>query len=307
MGMTGHELRSMLASLACGMSLLASGSLLAQGSDSKEKGMEAAWQAAQSSAQAGPATVKLGEQATLKLPAREVFIPQPAAGKLMHAMGNLTDERLLGLVLPTGDDDWMVVAKYEPSGYIRDDDAKDWNVDDLFNSLREGTEAANEEREKRGIRGLEIVGWVERPHYEAASHRLIWSMSAREKGQPADAPQSVNYNTYALGREGYVSLNLITARDQVDANKPVVRTLLSNLDFAEGKAYADFNSGTDKIAEYGLAALIGGVAAKKLGLLAVLAAFFAKFAKVIMLAVAGIGYSATKWFRRKPSGPAQPK
>jgi len=28
---------------------------------------------------------------------------------------------------------------------------------------------------------------------------------------------------------------------------------------------------------------------------------------VIMLAVAGIGYSATKWFKRKPSGPAEPK
>ncbi|WP_241754721.1 DUF2167 domain-containing protein [Cupriavidus basilensis] len=113
------------------MRLLASGGLLAQRSESKEMEMEAAWQAAQSSTQAGPATVKLGEQATvklgeqatLKLPAKKVFIPQPTAGKLMHAMGNLTDERPLGLVLPTGDDDWMVVAKYEPSGYIRDDDA----------------------------------------------------------------------------------------------------------------------------------------------------------------------------------------
>ena len=113
--MMGHALRGMLAGPACGMGLLASGGLLAQRSESKENEMEAAWQAAQSSTQAGPATVKLGEQATLKLPAEEVFIPQPAAGKLMHAMGNLTDERLLGLVLPTGDDDatWF---KRKPSG-----------------------------------------------------------------------------------------------------------------------------------------------------------------------------------------------
>ncbi|MGT2433474.1 DUF2167 domain-containing protein [Cupriavidus basilensis] len=245
------------------MSLLASGSLLAQGSDSKEKGMEAAWQAAQSSAQAGPATVKLGEQATLKLPARG-SLHSPAGRRQAHARHGQPYRRAPAWpgAAHRRRDDWMVVAKYEPSGYIRDDDAKDWNVDDLFNSLREGTEAANEEREKRGIRGLEIVGWVERPHYEAASHRLIWSMCGTRERPAGRCPQSVNYNTYALGREGYVSLNLITARDQVDANKPVVRTLLSNLDFAEGKAYADFNSGTDKIAEYGLAALIGGVAAK---------------------------------------------
>jgi hypothetical protein len=70
-----------------------------------------------------------------------------------------------------------------------------------------------EEREKRGIPALEIQGWVERPHYEAATHRLIWSMAARSKGQPADDPGAVNYNTYALGRDGYISLNLITGRN----------------------------------------------------------------------------------------------
>ena len=37
------------------------------------------------------------------------------------------------------------------------------------------------------------------------------------------------------------------------------------LNFNEGKRYADFNASTDKVAEYGLAALVAGVAAKKLG------------------------------------------
>jgi len=68
---------------------------------------------------------------------------------------------------------------------------------------------------------------------------------------------------------------------------------LGALQFVEGKRYADFNSSTDKVAEYGLAALVLGVGAKKLGMFAVVAAFFVKFAKVILLGgiavLAGVG------------------
>ncbi|MDF7022125.1 DUF2167 domain-containing protein, partial [Escherichia coli] len=125
--------------------------------------MKQAWAAAKAAAKVGPTSIELRDQATLKIGKDEVFIPQPAAGQLMHAMGNSNSPDMLGLVMPTSDDDeWMVVAKYEASGYIKDDDARDWNVDDLYKSLKEGTAAANEEREKRGIPALEIQGWVER-------------------------------------------------------------------------------------------------------------------------------------------------
>jgi len=63
----------------------------------------------------------------------------------------------LGLILPTGDAEWVIEAKYEAAGYIEDDDARDWNVDDLYKSLKEGTAAANEEREKRGINDVYLL------------------------------------------------------------------------------------------------------------------------------------------------------
>ena len=53
------------------------------------------------------------------------------------------------------------------------------------------------------------------------------------------------------------------------------------------------------MAEYGLAALVAGVAAKKLGLFAVIAAFFAKFAKVILIAGAGLLAAVAKLFGGK--------
>ena len=264
--------------------------------DAHQQEYEAAAQAAKAVTVVGPSEVKLAEQAVLKLPAGMEFIPQPAASRLMKAMGNSGDDRLLGMVQSSSDAQWVVLARYEASGYVKDDDARDWNVDELFTSLKDGTEEANKDRRQRGFPELEIVGWVQKPSYESASHRLVWSMAARRKGQADEAGQSVNYNTYALGREGYISLNLITARDAVERDKPVAHTLLSALSFNDGKRYEDFNSSTDSVAKYGLAALVAGVAVKKLGLFALAGAFFVKFAKLLLLAGIGVLAMIKKFF-----------
>jgi uncharacterized membrane-anchored protein len=256
---------------------------------------------ARQAAMLGPHDVALAGQAVLKLPAGTLFIPQPQATALLNAMGNPGhDDQLQGLVFPGDDAGWFMTVRFEPSGYIKDDDAKDWNAEELLKSYREGTEASNEERVKMGSQAIEVLGWAEAPAYDATSHRLAWAMSSRHKNAAAGEPQGVNYNTYLLGREGYFSMNLVTALNDLPAHKPAAQALLAALAFDEGKRYADFKSGTDKVAEYGLAALVVGVAAKKLGLIALALAFVAKFAKVIFLAVAGFGALGAKLWRKKP-------
>jgi uncharacterized membrane-anchored protein len=199
-------------------------------------------------------------------------------------MGNPgEDPKLQGLIFPAGGERWFMTVRYEDSGHVKDDDARDWKADELLQSYKDGTEAANTERESMGVPGLEVIGWVEPPAYDAATHRL----------------QGVNYNTYALGREGYFSLNLITGLAELPAYRSVAASMLNALDYNPGKRYADFDAGTDKVAEYGLAALVVGVAAKKLGLLAVVLAFVLKFAKVGLLGVAGVGAVASRLFKRK--------
>jgi uncharacterized membrane-anchored protein len=246
--------------------------------------IDTAFEQAKKAQVAGPAEIPLRDQALFKLPAGYLWVPEAEAAKLLQAMGNRTDARLLGIVLPQDErQNWMVVAKHEDAGYIKDDDAKNWDVDALFKSLKEGTEATNENRKAQGFAELEIVGWVEKPQYEAGTHRLVWSMSAKDKGAPTNEGTGINYNTYALGRDGYITLNLLTNPREVEHDKPHARALLSALSYKEGKRYEDYNASTDKTAEYGLAALVGGVAAKKLGLFALAAGFFAKFAKIILL------------------------
>jgi uncharacterized membrane-anchored protein len=203
------------------------------------------------------------------------------------------------VVSPASQSGWFVVMRFLKSGYIKDDDAKEWNVEDLLAGLRAGTEEGNTERRARGINEIEIVGWVEAPKYDAASHRLVWSLESKEKGIAAGGERGVNYNTYALGREGYISMNLVTGMKEIQTEKPIAHELLAALQYNDGKRYSDFNSATDHVAEYGLAALVGGVAAKKLGLFALLFAFLVKFWKLIAVGLVAAGALLVK-LRKKP-------
>jgi uncharacterized membrane-anchored protein len=274
--------------------------------DPAEAKAQAVFDAASAASVLGPKDVPLRDQATLHLPAGFRYIPPAESANLLRLMGNNPGSNLMGLVFPAEEkegSEWFVVIEYEDSGHIKDDDAKEWNADDLLKGLKEGTEAQNEERRKMGVPEMVVLGWVEPPRYDEATHRLVWSASTKGKAEPGDQPAGINYNTYALGREGYVSLNLVTAYGNIAADKPIAHQLLAALEFNEGRRYADFNSSTDRLAEYGLAALVGGVAAKKLGLLAVAAAFLAKFAKVIgIAAIAALGIGAKLFKGRKKSG-----
>ncbi len=281
----------------------------ASSAEQTKQEIEKTAKAAEAATRQGPADIPFAGQATFHLPKGYGFIPAAESKALMEAMGNRVGDGFVGLIAPSNDtkSDWFVAVTYHKSGYVKDDDARDWKADELLDSIRKGTEETNKSRKERGIPEMDILGWVEKPAYDAASHRLVWSIASRDKGQPATAEQGINYNTLALGREGYISMNMVADRNSIESLKPVAQTLLGALEFDTGKRYADFNSSTDKVAAYGLAAIVAGVAAKKLGLLAVVFAFIAKFAKVIVIAaVAGFGGIFKKFRRNKDDVTSQP-
>jgi uncharacterized membrane-anchored protein len=288
------------------LALFASLSAFAQAAPSSEASREAeltaAWQAAGKAGNAGPNDIVLIDQATLKLPAGYFFVPNAEGARVLRALGNVVnDSSFVGLVVGTHrDDQWVVVIRYIKEGYIKDDDAKNWNADELLNNIRDGVEQSNKDRSSRGFPELQVIGWVEPPAYDAGAHRLVWSLLGKDKDQPDNAPKNINYNTYALGRDGYFSLNLLSGSERIASEKAVAHELLADLSYNAGKRYEDFSATTDRIAAYGLAALVGGIAVKKLGLLAVLAAVVLKFAKVILIGAAVLGAGVMRFFRRKP-------
>ncbi|VVE87614.1 DUF2167 domain-containing protein [Pandoraea bronchicola] len=272
--------------------------------EAREAEARAAFKAANEALIEGPKNIDIRDQAKFSLPSGMGWIPGATAARLLRALGNTIDETTLaGLVVPTdGKGEWLDVIAYVNDGYVRDDDARDWKADDILESLRKSTESANATRREHGVPELEVTGWAQLPQYDSSTHRLVWAarVGHKQTGIRVDDDPSVNYRTTALGRDGYLATTLVTSESLLAADKPVADKILAGLTFVDGKRYADFNEKTDRVAEYGLAALVAGVAAKKLGLFALIAAFVAKFAKVGLLALLGAGAAFGKLFKRKP-------
>ena len=196
---------------------------------------------------------------------------------------------------------WFVVFRFDESGYVRDDDAKKLDAAKMLTTIRKGTEQANKVRKAQGWDEMIVDGWVRAPHYDSASHNLTWSI----RGHSSDGGASVNHSVRLLGRRGVLHANLVAGPDQMVNAVPVFDTLIASASFQRGQRYSEWRKG-DKVAAYGLTALVvggAGVAAVKLGLFGKLAAIFAKalakLGKLILVAVAGVLAVLKKLFSRK--------
>ena len=118
------------------------------------------------------------------------YLPSAEAKRvLVEGWGNPpgTAEGVLGLVFPAGktflDDVWGAVITYDPSGYVSDKDAASTDYDSLVQEMKQGIEAANEERTRQGYPAQHLVGWAQAPTYEPRSHSLVWARNVQFDGQ----------------------------------------------------------------------------------------------------------------------------
>jgi uncharacterized membrane-anchored protein len=105
---------------------------------------------------------------------------------------------------------------------------------------------------------------------------------------------------------------LVVQPDQLAETLPTFRNLLTGYSFQTGETYAEYRPG-DRIAKYGLGALVLGgaaVGAAKLGLFAWLAVFLKKGWKLVVVAFAAVASFFKKMFSgrsAKTSEPSEPK
>lgn len=233
----------------------------------------------------GPGKGEMKDIATIDVPKGYVFAKASDVPKLMELMENPVSGREVGFLAPEGLD-WFMVFEFNDLGYVKDDERDKLDAAALLTSIKEGTASGNEERKKRGWSTLDILGWELEPRYDPSSNNLTWAVRAQSEGQ-----QIINVNTRILGREGVMEVALVCDPPQLAAVTPVANKLLGDYEFSPGKRYAEFKQG-DKLAGYGLAALItgGGVAvAAKSGLLAKVLKVLAKFGIFIAAALAAVG------------------
>jgi len=262
-------------------------SLTAQAQEPGEKKPEFKWQP-------GPGKVSLGGSvAEVKLQEDEAFLDAYQTVKLLEKMGNQTSGKEVGLVRPlTEEESWWAVFEYEKSGYVKDDDKDKIDADELLKSIKEGTEEGNDYRKEHGAPGLHVMRWSEPPHYDAQTHNLVWGILAKDD----NGGEVVNYQVRLLGREGYMAVTLIDDPKLIDTSKVAFSKVLERFAYQPGKTYSEWRPG-DKVAEYGLTALVAagaGAAAVKLGLLG----YIGKFFKLIAVGVAGAAAAVSRFFKR---------
>ena len=218
--------------------------------------------------------------------------------------GNPPDDEVLGLLVPDAapldsDHSWAVVVTYSDDGYVSDEDANKIDYADLLKQMQEDTRDSNEARKKEGYPSLELVGWAQPPRYDAASKRLHW---AKELAFEGGEQHTLNYDIRVLGRSGYLSLEAVANMNDLALVNEGMTQVLPMAEFDAGQRYADYKPGSDKLAAYGLAALVGGGVAAKTGLLAKLGVLLLAMKKFVVVALVAVGAFLKKIFGKKDGG-----
>lgn len=245
--------------------------------------------------------------ATLNLPSTFRYLnPDDADRVLVNAWGNPPGAKTLGMIFPSevspvSQNSWGIIVTYEEDGHVKDDDADQIKYDELLKDMQSSTEASNEERKKQGYPAVSLVGWAETPSYDKANHKLYW---AQELAFGDTQDHTLNYNIRVLGRKGVLVLNAVAGMSQIATIKSEMPNVLAATDFKAGNGYADFNSNTDKVAEYGIAALVAGGVAAKLGFFAKLFALLIAFKKMLIIGLIAVGAAVKKFLGMKKKSAA---
>ncbi len=242
----------------------------------------------------GPQQVQLFGNATLEVPKGYVFLNPDDTAKLEAITHNLSGGT--EYFLAPEDLHWGAHLEFKDDGYVKDDEKIDAAA--LLQSIQTGTAEANTERRKRGWDEMEVVGWQVPPHYDSKTNRLEWAIIGKDSKSSSEI---VNFNTRILGRGGVMSAVLIAEPQDLSAATNDFETTLSGFAYVPGQRYAEYKPG-DKVAEYGLAALVTGGAAAiavKTGLWKVVVGFLVAGWKFIAAAVAALFGGLMKRFKRK--------
>jgi len=231
----------------------------------------------------GPTTVAVGGNSDVDIPEGFMFLEQADAARFLELNQNLSSGREV-MIAPESLE-WQAYLTFEAEGYVKDDEKID--AEALLKAMQESQTEQNKERRKRGWSDLVVKGWAVRPTYNKTTQRLEWATLLS-----SDGGEGTNFFTKILGRRGHTSIQMVADVNGLPAAEATLDGILDNYRFRKGEKYAEWIPG-DKVAEYGLAAMVlGGAAAvaTKKGFWALLAGFFAaawKFVAVGAMALLG--------------------
>jgi uncharacterized membrane-anchored protein len=247
-------------------------------------------------------------QATLKLGSNYSYLGADDAQRVLTQLwDNPPDKEVLGMILPSTDPkvlldekSWAVVVTYSADGYVSDEDAAKIDYSEMLQDMQKAAKDENPERLKQGYSAIELMGWAEPPRYDSSSHKLYWARDLKFTSTDGkDEGRTLNYAIRVLGRHGYLSLNAVAPMAELAQVKADMPDVVSMAEFDAGNRYTDYNSSTDKLAAYGIGALVAGGIAAKAGLFAKLGILLLALKKFVVIGIAAIGGLFAKLFGRK--------
>jgi len=229
----------------------------------------------------GPATVPIGNEAKVRLPKGARYLGPEGTSKFLQLNGNPPADH--DYTIAAEGFSWFAILEFDPAGYVSDKEKVD--ADALFKQLKWQEADANEQRKSLGQSGLYLDRWLAPPHYDAASHNLEWGTVMHS----GSGGQIINYTSRILGRDGVTKAILVSDPANFSADLPQYRSVLAGFAYQPDKAYEAHQAG-DKVAAYGLGALVAGGAAAAVvksglfaGLLAAVLKFGVAFYKLIII------------------------
>ena len=241
-----------------------------------------------------PSIGKIGDKSEFKLTEDFLFLDDTDTSKFLQINGNLPQSD--SYTIANGKADWFGILNFVNEGYVKDDERID--ADALLAELKKKNKANNEQKRQNGLPILNLEGWYFPPRYDTENKRLEWATKLRvEKDQSI----TVNVVTKILGKSGYTTAVLVTNPETLDKDLVDFKRALQNFKYVSGEKYSEWKQG-DRVAAYGLAALVlGGAAAvaTNKGFLAVILGFLAASWKFIAIAVLGGFAWLTSLFSRK--------
>jgi uncharacterized membrane-anchored protein len=248
----------------------------------------------------GPSTVDILGKATARIDSDRWYLDVADTKKYFRLTENLVPEAEVVLILDSGNNGWAAYFSLLDTGYIKDLEPPD--SDATLEEAKDNNIAANVYRQEQDLPLLYVDRWAIEPRYDPNANLLEWAMVLTSTSSDVAQSEVINYHTRILGREVTMQVVLVCSSDVLESSIVELKETLRAYNFNAGQRYADFKEG-DRVAQYGLAALITGGAAAlatKKGFWAAAAAFLIAAKKflfvLLMVALVKIG-SIIRWVK----------
>lgn len=242
----------------------------------------------------GPTTKSIGGRSSIFVPKDYVFLSVKETDKYSIITKNQPTgvENFFG----PNNSSWEAYFSFDSTGYVKDDDEID--ADELLETIKSGEKSANKYRKEQGWATLTTLGWEFMPRYDKNNNLLEWAFIVQNNN---NQKKIINYKTRILGRAGVMSVVLVVDPEGLHEAVSDFKDKIQGFKYNNGEKYSEYREG-DRVAEFGLAALIAGGAAavaSKKGVWAAIVGFLIAAKKLVFVAALGLFAWIISLFRRK--------